>query len=82
MEGYHIAAQLCAGHGGEVGCACVVFAATDDAYTTELACAILLALLRGYVRRIVPLWKLSSMGGTMLYTFLIRSFLATDAIVK
>lgn len=43
---YHVAAQLCGGHGGEVGCACVVFAAADDAYTTELACIIVLVLLQ------------------------------------
>lgn len=34
---YHVAAKLCRGHGGEVRCACVVFAAADDGYTTELA---------------------------------------------
>lgn len=28
----------------------------------------------------VPLWKLSSMGGTMLYTFFRRSFLAAAIV--
>lgn len=29
----------------------------------------------------LPLWKLSSIGGTIVYTFLRRSFRVADAIV-
>lgn len=30
---------------------------------------------------ILPLWKLSSIGGTIVYTFLRRSFRVADAIM-
>lgn len=33
---YHVAPQSCAGHGGEVGCSSVVFAAADDCDSSEL----------------------------------------------
>jgi hypothetical protein len=81
---HHVAAQLCRGHGGEVGGAGVVFAAADDAYAAELAWGIVSVAVtieeKGFSGATVPLWKLSSMGGTMLYTFLRRSFLAAAIV--
>jgi hypothetical protein len=80
---YHVAAELCRGHGGEVGGACVVFAAADDAYAAELAwdnVSFAVTTDEELCESGIPLWKLSSMGGTMLYTFLRRSFLAAAIV--
>jgi uncharacterized membrane protein len=79
---YHVATQLCGRHSGEVGCTSVVFATANDCYTAQLTCMSIRCWLFYWQAHFLPLWKLSSIGGTMLYTFLRSSFLVALAILK
>ena len=79
---YHIATELRGCHCGKVWRACVVFTATNDCYTTQLTWEPPLAHAPSLEPCRLPLWKLSSIGGIILYTLLMISFLEADAIVK
>ena len=67
---YHISTEPGRCHGGKVRCSSVVFAATNDCDSSELACLqCQLLCCQSIHPLILPLWNFSSMGGTILYTF-------------
>lgn len=79
---HHVTAQLCGCHSREIWCASVVFATANDGYTSQLTCKINQIMKCSSFASYKPLWKLSSIGGIILYTLLISSFLDAEAIVR
>lgn len=76
---HQIRAQPCARHGREVGCACIIFTATDDGDSTQLACScVSLQSSRISVFGNKPLWNFSSIGGIIRRTLERTSFVAED----
>lgn len=83
----HVASEACGGHGREVRRAGVLITPADDAHATELAYFRPKSAFYnrpGLDSRLFwtsPLWKLSSMGGIILYTLLAISFCDTPAMI-